>query len=138
MQLSVTTIHLRPLLLRLSPVWLAVSAALIIPRMQAAALSYGYDGPARRDRPLYVVYLENDMVAGTDRHYTNGLKFSWFSPEVNEWTDSGWLGELAESLPVVNQPGGLKSFGFALGQNIYTPQDITRTAPDPQDRPYAG
>jgi lipid A 3-O-deacylase len=101
-------------------------------------LPLGYEDSTRRENPLYVVYLENDIVSGTDRHYTSGLKLSWFSRESDSWSDAGWVGDLGNWLPVVNRSGGLKSFGFALGQNIYTPQDIESAIPDPSDRPYAG
>ncbi len=30
------------------------------------------------------------------------------------------------------------SAGWAVGQNIYTPTDITAERPDPSDRPYGG
>jgi hypothetical protein len=84
------------------------------------------------------VYFENDVVANTDQHYTNGVKLSWISADLVGWGQSGWRKTFIERLPFVNRPGGQKNIGLALGQNIYTPLDIQATIPDPTDRPYAG
>jgi lipid A 3-O-deacylase len=86
----------------------------------------------------FTFYMENDYFGGTDRHYTNGLKFSWFSADLENWDQSGWRQRFINALPFVNRPGAQKNFGFAFGQNIYTPQDQDAFVPDPTDRPYAG
>lgn len=91
-----------------------------------------------RSAPVFTFYIENDYFGGTDRHYTNGLKASWLSADLVTWGQEGWRKTLVEALPFVNRPEGQKNFGLALGQNIYTPQDIDRVMPDPTDRPYAG
>lgn len=87
---------------------------------------------------VFTFYLENDYFGGQDRHYTNGLKLSWLSSDLEAWGQTGWRKRLAETLPFVNRPGAQKNLGFAFGQNIYTPQDTGRVPPDPTDRPYAG
>ncbi|MBW7850113.1 MAG: lipid A deacylase LpxR family protein [Rhodospirillales bacterium] len=75
--------------------------------------------------------IENDVFTGTDRHYTNGLRIGWLSPDRNaEWIDRAfdrW------QMPA---PPGRKRLSLSLGQNMYTPEDITRPRPD--DRPYGG
>ena len=47
-------------------------------------------GPARSqdqqpaqpdDRGSFSILVDNDTFTGTDRHYTNGLRASWLSPE---------------------------------------------------------
>ena len=86
----------------------------------------------------FTFYMENDYFGGTDRHYTNGLKLSWFSSDLADWGQSGWRQRFIAALPFVNRPGAQKNFGFAFGQNIYTPQDTDPFVPDPTDRPYAG
>lgn len=87
---------------------------------------------------VFTFYLENDYFGGQDRHYTNGLKLSWLSGDLTAWDQSGWRRQFIEALPFVNRPGAQKNLGFAFGQNIYTPQDISRVPPDASDRPYAG
>lgn len=87
---------------------------------------------------MFTFYFENDFFGGQDRHYTNGLKLSWLSSDLEAWGQTGWRKRLAESLPFVNRPDAQKNLGFAFGQNIYTPQNISQVPPDPTDRPYAG
>jgi lipid A 3-O-deacylase len=96
--------------------------------------------PADRARQTgtFTLYFENDYFGGTDRHYTNGVKFSWLYSDLTEWGQDGRRKKLLERLPFINRPGSQKNFGFALGQNTYTPQDQDAFVPDPTDRPYAG
>ena len=91
-----------------------------------------------RRAPVFTLYFENDTFSGTDEHYTNGVKLSWLSSDLVGWGQSGWRKTIVESLPFVNRVGGQKNFGFAIGQNIYTPRNIATATPDPTDRPYAG
>jgi len=91
-----------------------------------------------RQTGTFTLYFENDYFGGTDRHYTNGVKLSCLYSDVTSWGQPGWRKALLEKLPFVNRPEGRKNFGFALGQNIYTPQDQEAVVPDPRDRPYAG
>jgi hypothetical protein len=91
-----------------------------------------------RAAPVFTAYFENDIVTGTDRHYTNGLKLSWLSADLVEWARPGWRRVLVDALPFVNRSDGQKNLGFAFGQNIYTPRDIAAPDPDRADRPYAG
>lgn len=91
-----------------------------------------------RSSPVFTMYFENDTFTGTDQHYTNGLKFSWLSADLVDWGQTGWRKTFVDLLPYVNRTGGQKNIGLALGQNIYTPRDITRTNPDLTDRPYGG
>ncbi|MBL9187074.1 MAG: lipid A deacylase LpxR family protein [Opitutaceae bacterium] len=98
----------------------------------------GPDTARARSAPVFTVYFENDTFAGTDRHYTNGVKFSWLSADLTGWGQTGWRQAFLEALPFVNRSDGQKNIGFAFGQNIYTPNDVRVTNPDPTDRPYAG
>ena len=80
------------------------------------------------------VTWENDIFGGTDKGYTNGFRADYVTPK-NQLTRVGefarrnltWLSDDAEWYET-----------FSLGQNIYTPEDLTRRIPDPDDRPYAG
>ncbi|HWA11196.1 MAG TPA: lipid A deacylase LpxR family protein [Opitutaceae bacterium] len=88
--------------------------------------------------PIFTLYFENDFFGGTDRHYTNGVKFSWLTRDLVSWAPDGWRRNFVDALPFINRAGAQKDFGFAFGQNMYTPQDRDRFVPDPKDRPYAG
>jgi len=87
---------------------------------------------------VFTIYYENDFFGGQDRHYTNGFKCSWLSGNSAAWGQDGWRQHIIDRLPFVNAPDTQKNFGFAFGQFMFTPQDITRVPPDPADRPYAG
>jgi hypothetical protein len=92
-----------------------------------------------RQAAVFTAYFENDILGNTDRHYTAGTKFSWLSSDYSHWRErEGVAQQFGERLPLVNEPGTQKNFGFAIGQNIYTPQRKDLLSPDPTDRPYAG
>ncbi|MDO6564352.1 lipid A deacylase LpxR family protein [Amphritea sp. 1_MG-2023] len=99
----------------------------------------------------FTFYLENDLFADTDQQYTNGIRFSWTSPDLTSYLDD-------KSLPVwvrrynryITAPLGLyddtprnqdeivRNLVISLGQLMFTPQDNKRTTVDTDDRPYAG
>ena len=77
---------------------------------------------------------ENDIFGGTDEGYTNGFRLDYVTPKnrlpaLGEFARSNltWLSDDADWYTT-----------FSIGQNMYTPQDLTRRTPDPDDRPYAG
>jgi len=88
-------------------------------------------GESTGDGDTYVsLTVDNDFFAGYDQHYTNGIQVA-FSP------DASALPEAIRSLPPLRWSAEPR-FTFAIGQRIYTPNDKTRTLPDPLDRPYGG
>lgn len=66
----------------------------------------------------------------------------WLSNDLNEYRDDGrlpfWIVKQIESLPVINRRKTVKNIALSLGQNIYTPRDISRSDLIQGDRPYAG
>ena len=84
---------------------------------------------------------ENDKYfAGTDRHYTNGLKLS-FLGETRVDESPALVQKIAEHVPTLNSRTAKEQtykVGVSLGQNIYTPGNTETTAPVPGERPYAG
>ncbi|MBV5336137.1 lipid A deacylase LpxR family protein [bacterium] len=90
--------------------------------------------PATDARGVFGVSIENDIFADTDRHYTNGVRFSYLSAESDV---PAWLERAAGALPMFS-PDGRRRWGVAFGQSMFAPSDISRHAPDPVDRPYAG
>ena len=85
--------------------------------------------------------IENDSRniggPGSDQAYSNGFKFSYIFPtnEVPVWatliTDH-WETAREETKK------SLTNYGMSLGQQIYTPNDTSRTDYIQEDRPYAG
>ncbi len=82
----------------------------------------------------YSVTFENDVFGGADRDYTNGVRIDYVTPrnDLPFWArfarrNLGWLTDAEDWYAT-----------YALGQNIYTPGDITLDDPLGDDRPYAG
>lgn len=86
------------------------------------------------DKGVYSISFENDVFAGNDGNYTNGVRFSYFSPES---TVPYWLETTANAMPFFAEEGH-KRWGITIGQNMYTPDNIASAVPDPNDQPYAG
>lgn len=78
--------------------------------------------------------FENDLFANSDRGYTNGVRLGWLSPDGDP---PSWVERLADTL-LPFAPEGQRRSSYAVGQNMYTPNDIRQFPPDSADRPYAG
>jgi lipid A 3-O-deacylase len=90
----------------------------------------------------FFLYFENDSFGGTDRHYTNAFRLTWLSPDLTEYDEDTrlprWGLPLIRKIPLINRPGFQRNVGLSVGQNIYTPEDISRKSLIKDDRPYAG
>jgi lipid A 3-O-deacylase len=79
--------------------------------------------------------VENDsMGGGADQFYTSGVRATWFN--VNTQVPL-WLDDLADHVPSIDINPSTSTF-YSIGQNIYTPSDISNRETDPDDRPWAG
>jgi len=74
-----------------------------------------------KDNGSFHIYLENDALMNTDRGFTHGFRFSWYSNDKYN-----------------NKPDFRSFLSLSIGQNIYTPDDIGQLQLNEQDRPYAG
>lgn len=89
---------------------------------------------AEEERGTLSVNIENDKVANTDRHYTNGLRLSYLAG-ANEAPDR--LLELARDIPIFIRGGDIR-VGYSAGQSIFTPEQTGTRELVEDDRPYAG
>ncbi len=105
------------------PVW--VFALLLATATAAQAVDLGGS---------YSLLVENDVFTGNDQHYTNGLRLSYLSRQDDV---PDYIRKFAAALPFVELGARLRA-GYALGHNIYTPNDIKTAEPVPNERPYAG
>ncbi len=87
------------------------------------------------DTTLILEY-ENDLFAGDDRWYTNGVRATWMRTS-RPWRHHDLITLLSDLAPLIDS-GRPVSYGLSLGQNMYTPKDITDPDPPDDDRPYAG
>lgn len=120
---------------------LTVLTALTFP---AVAVSQEIEGPpqaSRLDKATWNFQVENDMFAsGDDRHYTNGVRFSYLakaSPCVSEVCLDGLIKDFASLVPGFGR-GEEKRVSYSFGQNMYTPEDISLSGLQTNERPYAG
>ena len=78
--------------------------------------------------------IENDSFFGTDRYYTHGFRLQYMH-EANEVP--GWTANLlTNSFPIMGMDVNRVRIGFALGQELYTPANISRRTLNEIDRPY--
>ncbi|MCP5180504.1 MAG: lipid A deacylase LpxR family protein [Pseudomonadales bacterium] len=91
---------------------------------------------ARADGPPGVLSLlvENDVIAGTDRHYTSGVMLAYVS-DINRGPRKAE--RFGRRLPFLDDDDDIH-ISFALGHEIYTPAEITEPDLIVTDRPYAG
>ena len=118
--------------------------ALLILIVTGSALSAAPVHAQDEDAPILSVQVENDLFAtDTDRHYTNGIRISYLTrakpcdPDPDVPCLSGFLRRLTSFIPAFRH-GEEHRIAYSVGQNMYTPSDITNPNPIPDDQPYAG
>jgi hypothetical protein len=86
------------------------------------------------NKGIFSATLENDLFTGTDLGYTNGVRFSYITKERKM---PKIVKNASNYFPLLNKEGK-KRLSFALGQNIYTPSNISKSEFIPDDFLYAG
>ena len=86
---------------------------------------------------------ENDSILlDDDRYYTQGAQFTWLSPSVGPGSAFYTPFEALSGGPFAPFRGGgqwhNQRYEILLGQQVFTPADITFKHPPAEDRPYAG
>lgn len=77
---------------------------------------------------------ENDLLGGdSDQFYTSGVRMSYFNAKTQV---PFFLKQLDDYIPTL-EFNETTSTHYSIGQNIYTPQDITVRANQNGDRPWA-
>ena len=94
----------------------------------------------RKPQGTFGLFVENDVFALSDGGYTNGVDLVWLSSALGEGGGRvpRWLDGLSRKLDPARRPGSQRFVSFSLGQQMYTPEDITRRDLVEDDRPYAG
>ncbi|KAB2310085.1 lipid A deacylase LpxR family protein [Betaproteobacteria bacterium SCN2] len=82
----------------------------------------------------YTLLVENDVFTGSDQHYTNGLRLSYLSRQDDV---PDYIRAFAAAMPFVELGARLRA-GYALGHNIYTPNNTKARGLVADERPYAG
>jgi lipid A 3-O-deacylase len=87
-------------------------------------------------QPSLIATLENDsFFDGIDRHYTNGLYFSW-TGDAQKRDDI--VTRIAQDLMLPGNGDASWRDGYFFGQSMFTPENLSARTPPANDRPYAG
>jgi hypothetical protein len=105
----------------------------MVPATVLLICSTAFAGESALSGELSAVF-ENDVFFDTDQAYTNGVALFWVPFEEPA---PSWLLRMARWVPWFPEKGTVRQ-GYALGQNMYTPRDLTLDDPPSDDRPYAG
>jgi lipid A 3-O-deacylase len=106
-----------------------------------AALGIATFAQAAEQNNLFV-RIDNDIFTGTDQEYTSGVLVGSTSATVESFDDPGFAPSLRWANDKLRwlQPKGFdeNNVTWTIGQRMYTPEDGSRSEPNPLDRPYAG
>ena len=111
---------------------LALNTGLLLVASHTAPL-LAADTPSS-DRGTFSFIYENDVFAGTDRNYTNGIDIAYLSAPNAAPLPARWL---ARALLRADQQDIIYA-GIGIGQSIFTPLNTETSAPLPRQHPYAG
>ena len=80
----------------------------------------------------FSLLFENDIFYNSDHDYTNGVEASYTSAPNDT---PGWADRLTRAL--FHRQGDVRA-RYAIGQDMFTPHNLSLTNPPLTDRPYAG
>ena len=107
---------------------------LLNPHLSMADTADGNTAPVRTDdRATFSFVWENDAIAGTDKNYTNGLRFAWLGAQEQP---RGMAKFLTRHILRAGADAKIRR-GFAFGHSIFTPDNIDTAEPLPDQHPYA-
>ena len=109
--------------------WLGIGLSILA--LYAAAMP-AHANPASGG--VITVLDENDTYSNTDRNYTNGLKLGY----VREPDSTDMLGTWIKNHLWPGSGNFHFRNSYAIGQSMFTPRNLGISAPQPNDRPYAG
>lgn len=88
---------------------------------------------------VFSVFLENDVVDGKDRHYTNGTSFMYLSNNnTNDNVKDNSFLNLISKIPTFNNNTKYQTLGINYSQFAFTPNDLEKEEKIVDDLPYAG
>lgn len=114
--------------------WLAGAAALLSAAPGAAQAQESAQSQAQTQGVFSLVVENDSLSSGADRNYTSGIKLAYVSPSegVPDWLQGagGFTRALSGTDP--------DFWGIAIGQSIFTPEDIGAVPAPADQHPYAG
>jgi len=86
------------------------------------------------ERGTFSILFENDLFFDSDSDYTNGVELTYTTAPQDT---PAWAVRAAHWLPFFTANTDVRT-RYAIGQNIYTPNDLNVANPPLTARPYAG
>jgi hypothetical protein len=85
-------------------------------------------------------FMENDVVDGKDKHYTNGTSFMYLSDkDTNDYSKyNNSFFDLISKIPTFNNDTKYQTLGLTYSQFAFTPSDLEKKEKIIDDLPYAG
>lgn len=110
---------------------LAAISPLVLISQLASTPAYGKSAERPDLCDAVNMHFDNDEMGGTDRHYTGGIRLACVAARPS------FMGNLA---PSADAPDALtRSWSvYSIGQNAFTPDNISREELIEDDQPYAG
>jgi hypothetical protein len=90
--------------------------------------------PPASEKGSFSILFENDIFYNSDHDYTNGVELAYTTAPDDT---PQWAVDTARRLPFFTQTGDVRA-RYALGQDIFTPHNLSLSNPPLTDRPYAG
>jgi hypothetical protein len=94
-----------------------------------------------RNKGLLRIEIDNDLVWGADRGFTNGTSIQYHTVSYGGWDKAETLGLvkwIGKHFPTLDDSDSIVRNSHGIGQNIITPSDLEAEIPQEGDLPYAG
>jgi hypothetical protein len=93
--------------------------------------------PSSDEEGVFSLVVENDSLSsGADRNYTSGVEAGYVSPNNCRIPDV--LDDTARPFTQFFSKADPAFWGLAIGQSIFTPEDVAANPAPPDQHPYAG
>lgn len=96
---------------------------------------------AAKTPDFLTVTWENDIFAGQDGGYTNGVAVSWAYGGFDQFTDDNiapWINTLTNNLYISTMPGKQRAISYMIAQGMQTGNNIALRRINKDEAPYAG
>ncbi|PCJ39229.1 MAG: hypothetical protein COA99_10580 [Moraxellaceae bacterium] len=120
-----------------------ISAILCYPILCILILAVSLNAHGESPHPITIATLtiENDIIAGTDGGYTNGLAFAWAHAGFEDFDNLNipkWMHFLSEDLYISTMANKRRAVSYQVAQLMQTSSDILVEELTEDEPPYVG